>query len=117
MEAIEVTGYGCEVSWDGETLRAKGTNSFAHRALMGQNRDFQESDADGLTRSEVVSKVMEIPSELVINKDEFTVEKFKTANAFVNGSLTLLSSAGVKYQLHFRRKDNEAFAKLHELIR
>lgn len=116
MEAIEVTGYGCEVSWDGETLRAKGTNSFTHRALMGQNRDFKQSDAEGMSPTDVVSKVMEIPDELVLRRNEFTVEKFKTGNAFANGTLTLLSNAGVKYQLHFRRKDNESFTKLRESI-
>lgn len=116
MSTIEVTGYGCEVSWDGAVLRAKGTNAFAHRALMGQNREFTESDAEGMSRGQVVSKVMEIPAELVLERDEFTVESFKTGNPFTNGNLTLRTNRGLKYQLHFRRKDNETFMKLREAL-
>lgn len=116
MSAIEVTGYGCEISWDGEVLRAKGTNAFAHRALMGQNRDFGGNDAEGMTGGEVTKKVMEIPAELVLNREEFTIEKFKTGNPITNGTLTLKTNQGVKYQLHFRRKDNDSFTKLRESL-
>lgn len=34
---MQIKGYGVTVAWDGQTLRAKGTNKLAHFALLGQN--------------------------------------------------------------------------------
>lgn len=116
MESEVFTGYGCKVNWDGDTLRAKGTNKLTHRALMGQNRQFSQEDAEGIEAREVVSKVLEIPDELVVKRQDFEVEKFKPASALVNGVLALRTTDGIKYQLHFRRKDNEDFTRLRDLL-
>ncbi|WP_193510485.1 hypothetical protein [Cryobacterium sp. BB736] len=117
MEQTTIEGYGCVVSWDGNTLRAKGTNKFTHRALMGQNRDLKESDIDGMTSKEVVSAVMTIPDELTLTRGQFTVEKFRLGNPVTNGNLMLRTDDGVKYELHFRRKSNADFEKLVGALR
>ena len=94
---MEITGYGCHVTWDGQTLRAKGTNAITHKALMGD-----DSASHG---------------EVVLPAGQFRVEKFKTANRMVNGNLVLVANdTGRKYQLHFRRKHNEEFEKLTEAL-
>lgn len=97
METMEITGYGCHVTWDGQTLRAKGTNKATHIALMGD-----DAGAYG---------------ELVLPAGSFRVEKFKTANIAINGNLVLVANdTGRKYQLHFRRKHNEDFEALAEAL-
>lgn len=82
----------CEVSYDGHTLRAKGTNKVGHIALLGE-------DSKHLT-------------ELVLTRDQFEVEKFKTGNVAINGNLVLRDTNGRKYQLRFRKKDNTSFEGL-----
>lgn len=116
METRTFNGYGCVVTWDGETLRAKGTNKFFHRTLMGQNHEFTREDSEGMLPGEVIANVMTIPDELVLKRDEFEIEKFKTGNPITNGNLILRTDKGVKYQLHFRRKDNAAFTELHDAL-
>lgn len=112
-----VNGYGCVVSWDGETLRAKGTNKFAHRALMGYNPDgYSDKELNQMKASDKIGAVIAIRDELVLSRGEFTVDKFKTANPITNGVLTLRDNDGAKYHLHFRRKDNGAFTALRAAL-
>lgn len=117
---MKISGYMNEVQWDGQTLRARGTNKAAHLALMGPNEvdadDYVQADQ---TRGDMVKggarairDTAALPDELVLDADEFTVEKFKTANALVNGQLVLRTREGRKHQLHFRRKHNDGFAAL-----
>lgn len=141
METMNVDGYGCVVSWDGETLRARGTNKGTHRALMGMNHDMTEDDAQAIGDRtalaiakqdkarlsgvvaasaqglrEAVSETLRIPAELVLARGEFTVDRFRKANMAVNGNLILRTNNGVKYQLHFRRKHNAGFEALHAAL-
>lgn len=117
---MKIRGYMVEVEWDGRTLKARGTNKAAHFALMGQNdvnvHDYVREDQ---TRMDMVKggaaairDASDLPDELVLDADEFTVERFKKANAIVNGNLVLRDVRGRKYQLHFRRKHNDDFAAL-----
>lgn len=117
---MKISGYMNEVEWDGQTLRARGTNKAAHLALMGPN----DVDADAYvqadqSRGEMVRGAARairdtgaLPDELVLDADEFTVEKFKQANALVNGQLVLRTREGRKHQLHFRKKHSQDFAAL-----
>jgi len=124
MDTMKITGYMNEVEWDGRTLRAKGTNKAAHHALLGVNDvDFEDyvkkDEAKSLGAAEVrargkqaIKDTLSVPDALVLDADEFTVEKFKTANTLVNGQLVLRTREGRKYQLHFRKKHNDDFAAL-----
>lgn len=114
---MTVNGYGCVVTWDGETLRAKGTNKMAHRALMGYNPDgYTDKELNRMRASEKIANVAQIADELVLDRDAFTVAKFKTGNPFTNGALVLRDNDGRTYQLHFRRKDNTAFEELRAAL-
>ncbi len=117
---MKITGHMVEVEWDGSTLRARGTNKASHFALMGQNDvDVDEHVQRDQSRVDMVKggaaaikQMSAIPDELKLSRDEFTVEKFKTANAFVNGNLVLRTTAGRKHQIHFRKKHNADFEAL-----
>lgn len=65
---------------------------------------------------EAARAVAEIPDELVLTRDQFTIEKFKTANVAINGNLVVRARTGRKYQLHFRRKHNDDFERLHQSL-
>jgi len=117
---MKVSGHMNEIEWDGQTLRARGTNKAAHFALMGQN-DVNQDDyiRPDQSRGDMVKGLGKfakdsaaIPDALVLDADEFTVEKFKTATALVDGQLVLRTREGRKYQLHFRKKHNDDFAAL-----
>lgn len=115
---MTVNGYGCVVTWDGETLRAKGTNKMTHRALMGYNPDgYTDKELNRMRASDKIAKVVQIADELVLDRGTFTVHKFKTGNPFTNGNLVLQDDTGRQYQLHFRRKDNDAFTTLANALR
>lgn len=121
---MKISGYMNEVEWDGQTLRARGTNKAAHLALMGPNDvdadDYVQADQ---TRGDMVKGAARairdtgaLPDELVLDADEFTVEKFKAANALVNGNLTLRTRTGRTHQLHFRKKHNADFQALADAL-
>ncbi|WP_152203637.1 hypothetical protein [Georgenia thermotolerans] len=117
---MKLRGYMCEVEWDGHTLRARGTNKAAHFGLMGPSDvDVDDYVHEGQSDRETVKgmgravlAVGAAQPDLVLTRDEFTVEQFKTGNALVNGKLVLRANGGKKYQLHFRRKDNSDFTAL-----
>lgn len=117
---MKIQGYMVEVEWDGQTLRARGTNKASHFALMGQNDvDVDEHVRPDQSRTQMakgtaaaIRKMSAIPDELVLDRADFTVEKFKLANPFINGNLVLRTAAGRQHQIHFRKKHNEDFATL-----
>ena len=121
---MKVNGYMIEVEWDGQTLRARGTNKASHRALMGQTDvDVNEYVSEDQSKTDMVKggvaairDTHRIADELVLDADEFTVEKFKTANPLVNGNLVLRDVRGRRYQLHFRRKHNDDFTALAQAL-
>lgn len=121
---MKVKGYMVEVEWDGQTLRARGTNKASHFALLGPTDvDIEEHVQEGQDGYESLQGLRDaaratatLPEELVLDADEFTVEKFKPANMLVNGQLVLRTSRGKQHQLHFRRKHNDDFTALAEAI-
>lgn len=80
-----------KVWWDGAVLRVQGTTKAGRIALMGKEHD---------------------QGDLVLSRDQIASARHKRAGMFVNGNLVLRDTAGRKYQLHFRRKQREAFAAL-----
>lgn len=86
METIR--GYMVEVDWDGETLRARGTNKVSQVALRGPNADL---------------------GDVVLTRSEMASVDFKDASRMVNGQIKVTAATGEGYQLHFRRKQAEPF--------
>lgn len=88
---MTIEGYGVDVDYDGDVLRARGRNKAAHIALLGPDKDQPEA---------------------VIPRTEMESVTFKDASALVNGNLVIHTAGGKKYQLHFRRKQAEPFREL-----
>lgn len=80
-----------EAEWDGQTLRARGTNKAGQMALRGDRRD---------------------EGDVVLTRDDMTSVRFKEAGRMVNGNLIVTATDGAKYQMHFRRRDNDAWREL-----
>lgn len=80
-----------EAEWDGVALRARGSNRASRVALAGE-------DHDG--------------GDVVVPAGDIASVRFKGASLLANGSLTVTTVAGRKYQLHFRRKQQDGFEEL-----
>lgn len=87
---MNVSGYGCEVEWDGTTLVARGTNKMAHFALAGKGNS----------------------GDVLISADQIASVTLKAASALTNGNLTVTTTAGAKYVLNFRKNDASGFEAL-----
>lgn len=87
---MELTGYMCQVSFDGQTMTARGTNRASHAALVGPGND----------------------GDLVLPVDQATGVELRDATRLVNGRLTVTDSSGTRHVLHFRRKGSEGFREL-----
>lgn len=88
---MELNGYMVRVSFDGDVLTAEGTNKAAQVALRGQDR---------------------LEGPVVVPVAQVERVEHKAANPMANGRVTVHTTDGRKYVLHFRRKDREAFAQL-----
>lgn len=84
-------GHMLEVEYDGHTLTATGTTKASQVALRGQQRN------DG---------------PLVLQREDITAVDMRPASMLTNGRLTLHTSDGGRYVLHFRRKQAPAFTEL-----
>lgn len=78
------------IEFDGETLTAHGKNKAARFALAGQDH----------------------AEDVRIGVAEIATAHFKKASALVNGNLTIETTEGRKYQLHFRKKQQADFEEL-----
>lgn len=90
-----IEGYGVRVDFDGETLRARGTNKVTHVALLGPDKDQPEA---------------------VVPRSEIRDVRFKDATRITNGNLIVETTGGKKYQLHFRRKQADDFRQLADAL-
>lgn len=88
---MNVRGYMIDVTLTDEALTVEGTNKPAQVALRG------ERHSEG---------------PLVIPRNEIASVEHKKANALVNGSVTVKTTAGERYVLHFRKKSNDDFTAL-----
>ena len=80
---------------DGETLTVTARNKAAQIALRGP--DHREGP-------------------LVLRADEIASTELKPATALVNGRITVRTTAGRTYPLHFRRRSNAEFARLYKAL-
>ena len=92
--ALHVEGYMIEVNWDGETLHAHGTNKMSQVALSGAGH----------------------ASDVVLAAADIASIDFKPATAMTNGTMTIGGSDGKSYELHFRRKSGDDFARLRDSL-
>lgn len=79
-----------DVQWDGATLRVHGKNKAARIALAGEDHD----------------------QDVEVARDEIASVGFRNASMLVNGRVDVRTLDGKRYQLHFRRKNRDAFAQL-----
>jgi len=54
--------------------------------------------------------------DLVLGRDQIAEVRLKPAGLFTNGNLILRDTAGRKYQLHFRRKQQPGMAELAQQL-
>lgn len=90
----QIRGYMVEVEFDGQTLRARGTNKAARVALAGEDHE----------------------QDVVLPRDQIQQVNLKPASMLVNGNLRVTSTAGKTYQLHFRKKQTADFEQLAQAL-
>jgi tetratricopeptide (TPR) repeat protein len=88
--AVSIQGYGIDVDYDGQTIRVHPHNKAVAVALAGQDHG----------------------QDVVISRAAMADIRFKDANALVNGNLTICTTDGKKFQLHFRKKHRDNFKAL-----
>ena len=90
-EGMNARGYMIEVTLDDEALRVEGTTKPARIALRGEDHG---------------------SGPLVIPRAQIASVEHKRANALVNGAVTVKTTEGSQYVLHFRKKSQDEFAAL-----
>lgn len=78
-------GYGIAVTFDGSTLVVTPANKATAVALLGQQHQERV---------------------LVLHRTQVVGVQYRAPSALTNGQLTLMTSQGASYQLHFRKKHN-----------
>ena len=84
-------GYRIDVECDEQSLRVRAKNNAARVALTG------EAHGDGA---------------VVIPRSMIADAKFKAASMFVKGKLSVRTTDGHKYRMHFRKKQQGDFERL-----
>jgi len=84
-------GYRIDVECDEQSLRVRAKNNAARVALTG------EAHGDGA---------------VVIPRSMIADAKFKAASMFVTGKLSVRTTDGHKYRMHFRKKQQGDFERL-----
>ena len=88
---MNARGYMIEVTLTDDTLTVEGTTKPARIALRGINHD---------------------AGPVVVPRADIASVEHKKANVVINGRVTVRTTAGEKYDLHFRNKSNDEFAAL-----
>jgi hypothetical protein len=91
FRGVAVDGYRINVECDEQFLRVRGRNNAARVALTG------EAHGDGV---------------VVIPRSAIRGVKFKAASLLVKGRLSVVTTDGHKYRMHFRRKQKGVFLRL-----
>ncbi len=103
-------GYMIDVQCDEQTLRVHPKNKAARGALTGWDVTLVTDDDKNHVQTRAGATDVEIP------RSDIASVTFKNANPLVNGNLTVTTTDGKKYILHFRRKQRADFERLaHEL--
>lgn len=88
---MNVRGYMIDVALTDEALTVEGTTKPARIALRGADRGV---------------------GPLVIKRSDIASVEHKRASALTNGNVTVKTTAGGRYVLHFRKKSQDQFAAL-----
>ena len=91
MTGMEFSGYMIKVRWDGQTLVVHPTSRPAAVALLGKEHK---------------------GGDLVLPADQIASATFKPAGLLTNGRVVVRDTAGRRYVLHFRRKQQPGMAAL-----
>ncbi|WP_300640510.1 hypothetical protein [Nocardioides sp.] len=90
-----VRGHLIDVTWDGRHLTVSADNAAARIALRGPEH------ASG---------------PLVLPAEQIASTELKPPGTLTNGHLTIRTTDGRSYLLHFRRKQSSAFARLYKSL-
>ena len=100
-------GYMIEVECDDIALRIHAKNKVAQMALSGAATTVVEHD-DGSPHLQ--TRMGE--GDVEVLRSDIARATFKKATALSNGNLTVTTSGGAKYQMHFRKKQMPGFEDL-----
>lgn len=92
---ITAPGYGIVAEFDGTTLTVEGNNKAARMALAGKDHG---------------------EGPVTISVDQIGEVTWKAAGRLTNGNLTIIETAGKRYQLHFLRKHTEGMEALAQAL-
>lgn len=92
---MNARGYMIDVTLDDEALTVEGTTKPARMALRGADHG---------------------AGPLVIRREEIAGVEHKKASALTNGNVTVKTTAGDRYVLHFRKKSQDEFAALADAL-
>lgn len=84
-------GYGIEVEWDGQTLRARGKSKQRHKMLAGDRA--QEGD-------------------VIVNRGEIARAYVKEPSVLVSGKVGVRTTDGRTFDLRFLKKQTDDFVEL-----
>lgn len=87
-------GYGIEADWDGQTLRVHPKSKVGAFALMGH----------------------ENAGDLVLPRAGIADVQWKDAGRMSNGRIMITTAQGVRYQLHFRRMQQDGMRALYDAL-
>jgi hypothetical protein len=88
---MTVDGYMIDVECDEQMLRVQGKTKVSRMALAGADHD---------------------KGDVLIPRSDIAKVTFEGANPLKNGKVVVTTTAGRKYQLHFRRKQQGDFQRL-----
>ncbi len=91
MTGMEFSGYMIKVRWDGQTLVVHPTSRPAAVALLGKEHK---------------------GGDLVLDRDQIADVQFVKAGLLTNGRVTVRDTAGRRYVLHFRKRQQPGMAEL-----
>jgi hypothetical protein len=100
-------GYMIEVKCDDVSLRIHAKNKMAQMALSGAATTLVEHD-DGSPHLQTRMG----DGDVEVLRTDIAKATYKKATALTNGNLTVTTTGGQKYQLHFRKKQNADFEAL-----
>jgi hypothetical protein len=92
---VAIDGYRIDVECDEQSLRVRAKNNAARAALTGK------AHGDGA---------------LVIPQSTIVDVKFKAARMFVKGKLSVRTTDGHKYRMHFRKRQQGDFERLAQQL-
>ncbi|MEE6280193.1 hypothetical protein [Georgenia sp. MJ170] len=103
-ESIHARGYMVEATLTPTELRVRGTNKASQLALHGPDAVSHDGERNHFTP----------PDVLVIPRDQIARVEHTAPKALglVNGHLVVHTTAGKKYEIHYRKKTADQFAPL-----